>query len=224
MSPIDWAVKSVSTKGLLETTKIAASVAADLVFDWRYGTDTIRWVERGRLATQSANQQHSAPYQATKARPLLTLLNRLELPRGSVFLDIGSGKGRVLLIAAQHPFACVRGIEFSGALCSVARRNVETFAAAVKLKAPIEVVEADAAKYAFRPEEQVLFMYNPFGPIVMTRVLDNLRRALAPSSRRTILIYNTPLLHDMITSSGIFEVDRSFNISGTQFNVYERGH
>src|SRR5262245_13193868 len=117
MKPLKWAIESVRLRGVAQTASIAATVSMDLFFDLKYGTDTMRWVTREALSTTSQNKTHSAPYQATKARPLLRLLERLELPKDSAFVDIGSGKGRVLLIASQYGFRKIVGIEFSGTLC-----------------------------------------------------------------------------------------------------------
>ena len=43
------------------------------------------------------------------------------------FVDYGAGKGRVLLLAAQHPFAAVGGIEFAEELHDDAAMNIAQF-------------------------------------------------------------------------------------------------
>jgi len=84
-----------------------------------------------RTVTIAVNRRHAVSYQPTKARPFQDLLRRLDLPAGGTFVDVGSGKGRVLLLAARHPFKRVVGIEFSPSLCEQARRNIEIFRAQV---------------------------------------------------------------------------------------------
>jgi cyclopropane fatty-acyl-phospholipid synthase-like methyltransferase len=86
--------------------KVAFNVIADLEFDLRYGTDTMRRVEKDALPGSSS-------YSATKARGFRTLMRKLDLPKASVFVDLGSGKGRVLLLAAQYGFEKVVGVEYS---------------------------------------------------------------------------------------------------------------
>lgn len=219
--PFRWAIASIQHKGLIETVKIATSVSIDLLFDWRYGTDTIRWVERAAIDTSSENKPRSTPYQATKARPLLRLLEALVLPRDSVFVDIGSGKGRVLLIASGYGFRKVVGIEFSGTLCNIARKNVEVFGKSAQLRSPIEVVEADATQYRFRPEERVFYMYNPFDASVMAQVIENLRGSLKTNPRKVWLIYNTPVHHEVVHQSGLFKTDSYVENAGNRFRIYE---
>ena len=224
MNALHWALQSAKDKGIVQTIKIGCNVVMDLGFDWKYGTDTMRWVDRNALETQSDNRSHSAPYRATKVRPLLQLLSRLRLPRDCNFVDIGSGKGRVLLIASQYGFRKVVGIEFSGELCVIAQRNAERFSELFSRKAKplssIEVIEADATKYHFHAEDRVLFMYNPFDGFVMAKVLDNLRRSLEQNPRRIWLIYNTPRFHEVIKGAALFESDFFCEIGGNHFRVY----
>ena len=223
MNVINWARYTVAEKGIVNTILIMCNLVMDLSFDWKHGTDTMRWVNRDDLETQSGNRLHSARYSATKVRPLLQLLGRLHLPQDGNFLDIGSGKGRVLLIASQYGFRKVVGIEFSGELCAVARRNAELFVRKTKSLSPIEVIEADATKYHFEVEDRVIFMFNPFDGFIMAKVLDNLRRSLEENPDIYSLIYNTPLQHDVIKSAALFRSDFYCEIGGTQFRVYSNG-
>jgi SAM-dependent methyltransferase len=203
--------------------KITCNVVMDLGFDWKYGTDTMRWVDRNELETRSDNRSHSAPYRATKVRPLLQLLDRLHLPRDCNFVDIGSGKGRVLLIASRYGFRKVVGIEFSGELCTVARKNVDLFFRKVKPRSSVEVIEADATKYHFGADDRVLFMYNPFDAFIMSQVVNNIRGSLKEKPRRIWLIYNTPQHHDVIKRAALFESDVFCEIGGNHFRVYSNG-
>ena len=45
------------------------------------------------------------------------------------FVDYGSGKGRVLMLAAAYPFRRILGVEFSESLDRVARDNIATLGA-----------------------------------------------------------------------------------------------
>ena len=59
-----------------------------------------------------------------------------------VFKRQGSGKGRVLLIAAQTGSQRIIGVEFSGELCEIARKNVKTFLRQTQINPQIEVIES----------------------------------------------------------------------------------
>jgi SAM-dependent methyltransferase len=219
MKALRWAVDTMRQRGALQAWRIARSTATDLLFDLRYGTDTMRWVEAPAITTASEQKRHAGRYQATKERPLLQLLDRLELPKECTFVDIGSGKGRVLLIASQRGFRCVRGIEFSGDLCRLARRNVDIFSGR-RQHAPIDVIEADATRYQFRADECVFFMYNPFDGRTLAKVLDSLRRSFDAAPRQVRLIYNVPDHHDIVVGSGLFDAHERHDIDGNLFIVY----
>src|SRR6266478_3779231 len=164
--PLSWAFESVKKRGLVLTFKVAVSVVLDMGFDRRYGTDTMRWVEVKTLDFESEHKGNAAPYIATKSSPLRRLLRKLNLPKGGVFVDLGSGKGRVLLIAAQSGFEKIVGVEFSRDLCDIARENVKTFARKTQITARIDVVESDVASYYIESDHSVFFMYNPFDKVV----------------------------------------------------------
>lgn len=221
MKVLSWALGSIKDRGAVQTWKVATSTAADLLFDWKYGTDTMRWVEQPVISTPSERKNHVGRYQATKERPLLQLLDRLQLPKETTFVDIGSGKGRVLLIASQYGFRRVRGIEFSGALCQLARANAAIFSDRTRQQGVIEVIESDATQYRFRPEECVFFMYNPFDARTLTTVLESLRKSLELDPRKVWLIYNIPDHHDAVLRSDLFVSHARHDVLGNLFMVYQ---
>jgi SAM-dependent methyltransferase len=89
-------------------------------------------------------------------------------PSQYTFIDLGSGKGRALILAFKNGFRRVVGVEFSAELCAVARRNL----AATGVNA--EVVYQSASDYLFPDEPTVIFLYNPFRPAVLVPVLKRL--------------------------------------------------
>ena len=51
---------------------------------------------------------------------------RIDFPQYT-FIDLGCGKGCMLLIAAQFPFRQVRGVEFAPALQAIAEKNIAVY-------------------------------------------------------------------------------------------------
>ena len=96
------------------------------------------------------------------------------------------------------------GVEFSGELCEVARRNVTAFRARHPAACDIEVVEADAAERPVAPDEDVFFLFHPFRPVVLERVLENLAASGRARPRPLWLIYNNPEHGDLVERSGLF--------------------
>ena len=220
MAPFRWLQSSVRDRGVAQTTKVALSFVADLAFDLFNGTDTLRRVDMSSLEIASANRANAERYGATKARPFEEVMTRLGLPSGSVLVDIGSGKGRVLMVGAECGlFTKVVGIEFSGELCAIARTNIERFRRRHRL-VPVEIVETDAVTYRFQPDQNVFFMFDPFNDEVLAQVLDNLRASLAESPRKAWLVYHSAVHHDVIQASGVFDSCERIQIRGSDFNVY----
>lgn len=216
----DWARESIRQRGLLTTLSMAFSAVADLTFDWWHGTDTARIVPIGEMNVRSENTAHAVHYQATKAGPLAKLLRRLRFPEGSVFVDFGSGKGRVLLLAAQEKFKRVVGVEFSPDLCAVARKNVELFRRKRPSMASVEIVETDATRYVVRPDENVFFLFNPFGEVVLAQVVQRIAESLAANPRPAWMIYCTPLHARVVDAAGCFSGHETLNFGGMEFRIY----
>jgi SAM-dependent methyltransferase len=217
-----WLVQSLRDRGPVRTLKVAVNVLADLSFDWKHGTDTMKWVDVDFFETASQNKSRAVRYQATKVRPLAKLLSKLRLPTTGSFLDLGCGKGRVLLIASQLGYRRVVGVEFCSHLCRQARQNVDRFRTQHPDCSPIDVIESDVALYRFAGDESVLFMYNPFDQVVVKQTMDNVRTSVRMMPRDIWLIYNTPLQHETIQQQGDFGRCQRYEIGGTTFHVYSQ--
>jgi cyclopropane fatty-acyl-phospholipid synthase-like methyltransferase len=154
---------------------------------------------------------------------LRTLLRKLDLPKDGVFIDLGSGKGRVLLIAAQYGFQRIIGVEFSPELCEIARENVNVFLGRTQITAQTEVIESDVATFPIDCDYNVFFMYNPFERVVLARFLSNLHSSLLQSPRKIWLIYHNPVDDEIIDGSKLFSASEEFKFSGAPFpfRVYQ---
>jgi SAM-dependent methyltransferase len=221
MPMIKRLIESLREKGVFGTLKSAARILADYRFDWKYGTDTMRRVEVDSFETGSAYKTHATPYQASKTRPLLKLLRELRLPKEGVFVDLGCGKGRVLFIAAQLGFKKIIGIEFCARLCRQARENAELYLRKHPARSLIEVIEMDAARYDFRGDENIFFLYNPFDSVVLEQVLDKIALSALKTPRDIWLIYNNPAEHETIQRHRLFSYFLRYEIEGEIFHVYE---
>jgi SAM-dependent methyltransferase len=219
--PLKWAFRSVSRRGLVRTGKVAGSVVLDLSFDLRYGTETMRWVGVEDLGANSEHDVNAVSYRATKARPLRKLIGKLDLPRDRAFVDLGSGKGRALLLAARLGFQKVVGVEFSPTLCAIARQNVKIFTRRTRITARIDVIESDVALFNIQPEQCIFYAYNPFDGTVMERLVANLRDSLKQFPRRVWLLYSTPIHATVIEKSELFSSAKEFEIGGVEFKVYK---
>jgi SAM-dependent methyltransferase len=124
----------------------------------------------------------SALVQAIAALPLR--------PGDFSFVDLGCGKGRAVLIAAQFPFRRILGVELDPELCRIARANL---ALKPDWAARISVLQQDAASVIYPDGPLLVFLFHPFFPRILRRVLANLERQLRRSPREAWLLYaNNP--------------------------------
>ena len=110
-------------------------------------------------------------------------------PEATTFVDLGCGKGRVVLIAAQQPFRRVLGVEISSELAAVARANVTRYRSPPDLLAPIEIVNADVTTFQLPAGDILVHLYHPFETPVTEAVLRRLEASDDLSGRRVTIAY-----------------------------------
>lgn len=121
---------SINRRGLLETVNSAVvERIIDQLFDMKYGVDTESWSKLDKLDIDSVNKKYGVMYKPSKVRALRKLFSNIKpiIQQNSVFVDLGCGKGRTLLIASEFGFKAVRGVEFAHELCEIARRNFSVY-------------------------------------------------------------------------------------------------
>jgi cyclopropane fatty-acyl-phospholipid synthase-like methyltransferase len=132
---------------------------------------------------------------------------------------MGSGKGRVLFVAAEYPFRKVIGVEFSNALHDDALANLKRYKYRGRRCADIEAVHADARDFEFPDDNLVIYLFNPFGPEVMERMLANLERSLEKHPRHVIIVMLWPDHSDVVERMAIMRVYRKTR----RHHIFETG-
>ncbi len=219
-NPFSWFIQSLRRFGLWQTLTIMWSVMVDMSFDYRHGTDTFRRIPREAIQTDSENIVHCVNYGASKAVPFLRLMRLLDFPKDGVFVDLGSGKGRAVMLASKYGFRKVIGVEFSAELCAKARENIRKFLRKSPSRSQIEIVHSDATLYQLNDDETVFFLLDPFVAPVMVKVLENIRESLKRRPRTIWLVYSVPREQQLVAESGIFVQNRLHVVVGAEFRVY----
>ena len=108
-----------------------------------------------------------------------------------VFLDIGSGKGRALVLAAEAGFRKVIGVEYAAELNDIAHTNIEK----VRSRFPnteFSLQEGDALTYDIPQEVDVIYLFNPFDEEAVRGLLKQLKSAFS-APKEIYLIYVHPV-------------------------------
>lgn len=178
-----------------------------------FGYDASRSVETAtvlfpeQLELEGQNAAHAVQYEPTPIKLFGHLLRRLAHNfdfSHFVFVDIGSGKGRMLLLAAEWPFQRVEGVELARMLHQIASRNLTRPDTEGRGLAPVVLHNMDASTYRFPDEPLVVYLFNPFDFAVLTQVHNNLRRSLQQNPRECVVIYVNSKHRE------VFDQDRSF--------------
>jgi len=171
----------------------------DADYDWDYRVDTtsgaVGW--RDRLI----GMFHSA-YQPTEPAAFHEMIGSLAggIHSGSInfrdftFVDLGSGKGRTLLMAADYPFRRIVGVELLASLHQIAQQNLRDYKSASQKCFALEAICADATAYEFPDDPLVVYLFNPFPESGMRQVIANLERSLRAHPRAVYVLYHNPLL------------------------------
>jgi SAM-dependent methyltransferase len=164
-------------------------------FDERFGVET-----SGLIYDLPTGSQHDAcnhGYFAVAPSIFRESLERLNIDHARFrFVDLGSGKGRALLLASDYPFREVLGVELSPELHRIARRNIARYLRS-GTSAPVVSLRADAAEFCWPAGPLVVYMWNAFAQPVMERVLTNLRASFHEHPREMYLVYMHPELEYM---------------------------
>jgi len=131
-------------------------------------------------------------YRASSWLVLWELFRGLEVGEDEVFVDIGSGMGRVLFMAARRPFKRVIGVERSDRLNEVARRNIERNRHRLACK-DIEFVSTDALDWEVPDDLTVVYLFCPFPTPVFERLVERLVASIdrAPRTLRIVYFFST---------------------------------
>ena len=174
---------------------IRRRIRAHEQFDLKYGLDTQTPILIRDLETWAPAAQYAVHYEGTPIPLVHRILRHLrtDLSRFT-FIDLGSGKGRVLLVAAQYSFKSVIGVEFSKTLHDIAQANISKFVKQGLTKIRPTSINMDASEFDFSQfTDKVVFCNNPFAASLVLRVLDNLQHSVAKTEDHGILICLTPI-------------------------------
>jgi SAM-dependent methyltransferase len=179
-------------------------------FDMNYGTDTGGYLGPEELVNGRANDALNHGYSAIAPSVFHEACRRwretLPVVSGRIeaytFVDVGAGKGRALLLAAELPFRRVIGVELSGELARIAQRNVSRWNRVSQPKAKIRVIQQDAAKFQWPRIPLLVYLYNPFACTLVAQMAENL--AAVSGSGLVDLLYVNPTCTDTLTTQGLF--------------------
>lgn len=209
--------RSLRKRGIGPTARIAVRVlrhkammarrrASERRFDRRFGVSTRENFRHPDIGVDGTPLADARMYEATPPADLKRLVRQLGIDAGAfTFVDIGSGRGRMLFMAAQLGFQRAVGVELTAELHDAALDNVRSYRGR---QSAFDLRCMDAAEYAFPPEPLVIFMYDTCGERTMSVIAANLDRSLREHPRPAYVIYHQAHYRHLFDELGTLESRR----------------
>jgi SAM-dependent methyltransferase len=180
-------VSAIKRRGIIMTCRIAWH---ELAFDWKYGTETRKYIETASIQTESFHKGEGHKYGPLQ----VPFFQRVFVPNGPIssrtcYIDFGCGKGRALILAALSGFLEIIGIEYSKAICAICKDNIEKFRSRTGSLAKFEIIHCDAVDYSIPDNASVMVFYDPFELSIFEKVVSNIANSLRRAPRDVYIVY-----------------------------------
>src|ERR1700730_11998381 len=225
-SALQWWNDVAAREGRLAATRQLLTALGEFVRDstperqrQRYGDADYDWEHRVNTTSAAVSWRdrllavfHS-PYQPTESVLFHEMLDALRQQthlefRDFVFVDLGSGKGRTLLMASDYPFRRIVGVELLPALHQVAQENLKKYRSESQKCFALESICADATEFPLPAEPTVFYLFNPFPEAGLKRMIANLEESLREHARAVYVLYHNPLLEHVLGESAALKKNR----------------
>lgn len=181
-----------------EFSRVPPALAAEYAFDLRRGVRTRGYVR---------NEQDLAPvsiggdphyYQPIGLWLLRRLVSTIPVEReATTFLDLGAGRGRAVILAAELGFGRVLGVELDGDLAAEGAENVRRWQSGRRGRRSgeqqVQVVQGDAAACPLPEGPLVIGVFNSFGPATLRLLLAHLCDAPRKAEDPVYFAYINPV-------------------------------
>lgn len=166
---------------------------ANLAFDRRFGVDTATDVPLELAGVPAADvARGNGIYRALTESVFRSAIAAVPADLTEyVFIDIGSGKGKVLMLAADYPFREILGIEYASALHDIAVRNLAAYRSPRQQCASLRAVHADALTYPLPDGPLLVFVFNALAPPFMRALLESLNERAGRRPQDPLIVIYT---------------------------------
>jgi hypothetical protein len=96
------------------------------------------------------------------------------------------------MLASKLQFREVIGVELNADLARIAEANVEIWKAAGRVLCPVRIVCGDATEFKLSPGPCLVYLANPFGAPVMSRLLERLKAQVVAQNQTLDVVYQNP--------------------------------
>jgi SAM-dependent methyltransferase len=168
----------------------------DADYDWDKRVNTtsgaVGWRDR-LLGVFHSEYQPTDPYFFREMMEALQRDAHIDLSHFT-FIDIGSGKGRVLLMASDYPFRRIVGVELLPALHQIALENLRKYRNKEQRCFALESICCDATEFSFPAQPLLVYLFHSLPEASLRQMISRLETSLQETPRPTFVMYHNPVL------------------------------
>lgn len=177
--------------------RVAERALGRLIFERNLPAETSSWEQPAGLDDNPERTRYEpSPYLSVRRA-----LRGMDITREHVFIDYGSGRGRVVLLAGRQPFARVMGMEIDEGLTHDARANGEALSGSLQCGA-VEFVQADALTWTPPDDITHAYFYNPFSGKIFDAAVAALLASYDRVPRPLWIMYANPTMAAQLEATG----------------------
>ncbi len=155
-------------------------------------------------------------YQAARVDVVRHILGLVPVERtGAELWDLGSGKARLVLVAASMGFGRVVGVEYDSALHEIAVANLDRVRDRLPLGTSVELRchSATEVPWPAGPGPLVVCLFNPFRGAVFDEVVASLEARVEAGGGPVWIVYINPVERARLDASPRFELTRDETVN-----------
>ena len=171
----------------------------------KYGIKTMTIDDLQLLDVKGRNKKHASIYQGANYFLLEEAFDYLkESGVTGDLVDYGSGKGRIMAVAAHYGFQQITGIDFAPSLCNMAMKNIGNIQGNYP-EVKFDILCEDAVSYTVGKNDNIFFFFNPFDEVIMLQVVKNILQSVRQNPREIYVVYINPVEKEIFLSAGFEE-------------------
>jgi SAM-dependent methyltransferase len=179
-------------------------------WDRKYGVDTSGQIDLIDIDVVGPNRDSG--YASVSTSPSAYAFLSAHFPadwKEFTFVDVGCGKGRVLMLAALQGFETIIGIEFAPLICQIAEQNLAGFSARGPCK--WSIVNADATAVDLPSDVPLLiYCFNPFKAEIWERFVPVLLKASGAHKKPMCLVVTGTIPEELHAAAAVIESSSRF--------------
>lgn len=189
---------------LVSRSKDFLNSVPDRIFDRSLGVSTREIVIMNSSVFSGSGE--NCNYRGSQWLPVRRVLKNLRPGPSDIFVDLGSGKGKVLLIAGRLPYRRVIGVEVDAELSECSRHNIQQARPRLRTR-DVGSITASVLDWPIPDETSVVFIFNSFIGQTFRTAVRHIIESYDRRPRMLHIIYYYPWEHNWLLSTSRVIVD-----------------